>query len=147
MGHLFEWLTKQCLGISTWLSHIRESTNLVVDQSSSLDTSEVPIWYRRLGRYLESCWSSTNVGNQEKLVLVPVTATGWMDLPVRVRASRKRMLPISISFYLGCHQKVAHTFRVGLPSSNNLIKGISPRSSQWLLFGLIPDSCQVDNKN
>lgn len=128
-GHLFEWLTKQCLGISTWLSHISESTNLVVGQSRSLDTSAVPIWFRRLGRYLESCWFSTSVGNQEKLVLIPVATTGWMDLPVGVRASRQRMLPISKSFYLGSHQKVPHTFRVGLPSSNNLIKGISPRSS------------------
>lgn len=144
MGHLFAWLTKQCLGISTWLFHIRESTNLVVDQPGYLSSPNlVPKAWKILGELLvfNQCWKP------EKSVLVPVTATRWMDLPVRVRVSRQRMHLISISFYLGCHQKMPHTFRVGLPSSNNVIKGISPRSSQWLLFGLIPDSCQVDNKN
>lgn len=63
-----------------------------------------------------------------------------MGLSARARASRQRAkLPSSMSFYVGCHQKVPFTFWVGLPVSNNLTKKVPHRSMQRLGCRLTPD--------
>lgn len=52
---------------------------------------------------------------------------------------QKAKLPSSMSYFMGCHQKVGPRFRVGLLASYNLIMKIPHRSSWQLGFQLMPD--------
>jgi hypothetical protein len=52
-----------------------------------------------------------------------------MYLTAKVRASRQKdKFSSSVFFYMCCHHMVLPTFRVGLPSLNNLIKNLPHRS-------------------
>lgn len=50
------------------------------------------------------------------------------------RQANKKTVSFFLSFYLICHQKVSSTSKVGLPSSDNLIKKVPNRGASLLHF-------------
>jgi hypothetical protein len=71
-----------------------------------------------------------------------------MNLPARLMASRqkkkKASVPSSMSFYMGYHRKGPLTFRLGHPTSNNLMKKVScTQKCPAAVFYLIPDAVKL----
>lgn len=60
--------------------------------------------------FLESCCSWFYIGNCKKLVLIRVTecSSNKADELANKSERQKAKFPSSMSFYLGCHQKVGH---------------------------------------
>lgn len=75
-----------------------------------------------------------------------------MNLPARLMASRqkkkKASVPSSMSFYMGYHRKGPLTFRLGHPTSNNLMKKVScTQKCPAAVFYLIPDAVKLTANN
>lgn len=100
---------------------------------------------------MKSCWSSVYIGNPKKLVLISLKGCCSSRIDGLARGSEgkrtKTKFPFSVSLYLGCHQKVLPTFRVGLTNSNNLVKTNPHRRSTQAAWVLADSRCgQVDSK-
>lgn len=89
-----------------------------------LRVSACPVLYGEPGGFLESCWSSVCVGSPKKpMVLSPAEGCSIAGLASRVGKAVKSNFPSSCPL-TGFHEKVVHTFRVGIPASKESFTGV-----------------------
>lgn len=119
-------------------THTHNLGSLVTAQSTRLDVSAVSIWPWGSGGFLERCWCSVYIGSQMKMILISVRE--WSSRGNRtddlLSKSEGEQAKRKMSFHLFIWTA---TTRVNLPTSNNLIKKVPPRSAHSLAFYFIPN--------
>lgn len=112
------------------LSHTGEAKNVVIQVAHAVQEADilaVILWHQRAGRLRKSFWSSAYNGTLEKLGLVSERTQQRQQQERETgqwawRQAGEEQSPSPMSFYLGSHQQLLPTSRVGLPTSNNPCK-------------------------
>lgn len=99
---------------------------------------------------LEICQSYNNTGSPEGLILISLKecCINWIDKLTGESEGKqaKAKFLSSLSFLLGCDQKMSYTIRVDIFTHNKLIKKILYRSTYQLVIWLIPDTVKLTIK-
>lgn len=114
-----------------------------------LDVSEAPVRHQRPRRLLERNYEEAVSNHQQKSVATVEASeakAGWMNLSARCKGGeqKKNFFLGMTSFYPACHQKELPTFKVSLPTSNNLINPLQMCSAAYLLVA--PDPVKLKFK-